>query len=410
MSGKYWIQGAGLACLVVLLALTRVHAQPMGKGADAPAATSSSPAPYSPTVSFEHLPALQVSTPKPGSPHVALDFNGDGTSDLLWFNPALSQLGYWLMDATTPGVGDSGNGVTRIGSRTFNVTAGYFVGASGDFNHDGYADLVFTSAKRDLWLWTNRHDGTFTSTQIGSYPDRWQLVGAGDIDGDGDDDLLWEDPSDCEFAYWLMKGGTRVSSKVIPIACGYYPIVIGYYSPSNRLSIFWTSDQHDLFVWDSTGTGFKTYDMSPYVNTPYFDLAHIWAIGGGYMGSGIGIEVYVPDAGGGPVGSAKGGVYSRTFDANGNQTGFVGGMNWSGGVLQGSGSGGYVIQAKGVNATGLYMLDPTSASLSTGGLPGYDLIFSGNGPSYPAYNPWTYPVGWQIVGAPANGTAALPWQ
>jgi hypothetical protein len=396
--------GVGLAYVLGMLVFVPVHAQTALRANAVPASTSEQPAPYSPEVSFGYLPALQVSTPKPGSPYVADDFNGDGTSDLLWFNPSLSQFAYWNMDATTVGVDFNGGGVTRIGSRTFNVTPGYFIGASGDFNGDGYTDLVFTSAKRDLWLWTNTGNGTFKSTEIDSYPSQWQLVGAGDINGDGYDDLLWEDPSDCEFAYWLMKGGVRIGSKIVNIACGYYPVGIGYYTPSNRLSIMWTSSQHDLYIWDSTGDGFKSYDMSTYIGS----LTQVWAFGGGFMGNGMGLEAYQPDEDD-PFGIGYGGVYSRTFDSRGNPTGFAGSNYWDGGLRGPLGSGGYVIQAKGINATGLYMIDQGTATISTGGLSGSDLAFSGNGPIPPGFDTWTYPVGWYVVGAPANGSAPLPW-
>ena len=397
--------GVVLLCLLSASFAMSAHAQNVHGEELLPASASSPSAPYSPLVSFGTLPALQVSTPIPGSSHVPDDFNGDGTSDLLWFNPTLSQVGYWTMTATTVGVPFSGGGVTRTGSHTFNVTPGYFVGATGDFNNDGFTDLIFTSAKRDLWLWTNNHQGGWTSTEIGTYPSQWQLIGAGDINGDGYDDLLWLDPSDCEFSYWTMQGGVRTGYQIIKIACGYYPIGIGYYSPTNRLSILWTSPANDLYIWDSTGSGFTSYNLTSYVG----NLAHTWAIGGGFMGNGMGIETYAVSSDG-TYDVSVGGVYSRIFDTNGNQTGFQGGMEWDGGTAFYSGSGGYLIQGNGVNATGLYSINQANAAIYTGGLPGTDLIFSGNAPIPWTGESWSYPVGWYVVGAPANGTAAPPWQ
>jgi FG-GAP-like repeat len=382
------------ACAVGVFVALSVHAQ-----------EASSVISNSPVVSFGNLPALQVSTPIPGSNHVPGDFNGDGTSDLLWFNPLLSQAGYWTMSASTVNVPFDGGGVTRTGLKTFNVTPGYFIGATGDFNNDGYADLVFTSAQRDLWLWTNNENGGFTSTEIGTYPSQWQLIGAGDIDGDGYDDLLWLDPVDCKFAYWTMHGAVRTGYKIIDIACGYYPIGIGYYSPSNRLSILWTSPANDLYIWDSTATGFKAYDLSSYLS-----MTGIWAVGGGFMGNGMGVEGYLPNGNGVPGGYVWGSVYSRTFDARGNQTGFTGVGEWDGGSFNILGSAGYIIEGNGVNATGLYSLNQANATIVTGGLPGPDIVFSGNAPDYNGYPNWTYPLGWYVVGAPANGTAAPPWR
>ena len=162
---------------------------------------------YNPTVSFHTLPVV-TSAPIPGSPRIPGDFNGDGISDILWFNPGTSQLGYWTMTTASNGL------PKRTGAHLYNITPGYFIGAAGDFDGDGYTDLVFTSSNHDLWLWTNTHGGTFHSTQIYSYPADWQLIGAGDINGDGKDDLLWLNPSTCQFAYWLMDGGKRIGARI----------------------------------------------------------------------------------------------------------------------------------------------------------------------------------------------------
>ena len=308
--------------------------------------------------------------------------------------------------------------MVRKSLRTFNVTPGYFVGASGDFNNDGYADLVFTSANRDLYLWTNDQNGGFTSRYMGTYPSQWQLVGAGDINGDGYDDLLWLDPSDCQFAYWLMQGGTRIGYKIINIACGYYPMGIGYYTPSNRLSILWTSAAHDLYIWDSTGDDFKRYNLSDIGHTGFgylLDIKHMWAIGGGFMGKDIGIEWYESTNEADPGYNVPGGVgfgftLSRDFDADGNQIGYEEKLSWSGGVGETPVSGGYLLQGLSTNATALYILDATNSGLTTDGLPYGDPTYASNAPYVdlaPHVDTWIYPTGWYVVGAPGNGTAAV---
>ena len=362
-------------------------------------ATTSTPT----IVSFGTLPALQVATPKPGTHYVQGDFDGDGTSDLLWFNPSLSQVGYWTMKAN-PG-GDMFSQVVRTGISTYNVTPGYFVGAVGDFNNDGFADLVFTSAHRDLWLWTNDQHGHWQSTEIGTYPDQWQLIGAGDIDGDGYDDLLWLDPSECKFAYWTMHGAVRTGYRIVDVTCGYYPVGIGYYQPSNRLSILWTSAAHDLYVWDSKAAGFVSYRLQLPLSD---DFQHIWAFGGGYMGNSIGVQYYAPYSNS-QSGAVAGGTFSRVFDADGNQTGFTGYFPWSGG---GSllGSGGYLLIGNDVNTSALYGLGQAASTLTVNPPALGNASFAGPGGELPGYTKWSYPVGWWIVGAPANGVAPPPWQ
>jgi hypothetical protein len=343
-----------------------------------------------PTVSFSALPALQVTTPKPGTTHVPGDFNGDGVSDLLWFNPTLSQVGYWTMSTSS--------GVVQTSVQKYNVTSGYFVGAVGDFNNDGYADIVFTSAQNDLWLWTNDQHGGFTSTEIGTYPSNWELIGAGDVDGDGYDDLLWLDPVDCKFAYWTMHGAVRTGFNVINIACGYYPVSIGYYTPSNRISIVWTSAANDVYIWDSTGSGFRSYNATSFFNEFLGGITNIWAFGGGYEGNGIGVEVNDFNGDGG------GGLINRTFDENGNQTGFEGGISWEGGPGA-WGSGGYLIEGNGVNETGLYAFGGNTTqgvNISTNDVYNGNATATGNATAFPGRWHWNVPSGWYVIGAPAN--------
>ncbi|MBD8879305.1 VCBS repeat-containing protein [Rhodanobacter sp. 7MK24] len=376
-----------------------------------------------PFVSFATLPALQVTTPIPGSTHTPGDFNGDGVSDIVWFNPSQSQVGLWTMSALAPNVGTS---VTRTGLKSFNVAPGYFIGAVGDFNDDGYADLVFTSANRDLYLWTNNQQGGWVAQRIStsSYPSQWQLIGAGDVDGDGHDDLLWLDPSGCKFGYWTMNGATVTGSHTINVACGYYPISIGYYTSSNRLSIIWTSAAHDLYVWDSTGgttggttgNGFNAYSLTSALPAN----SHIMSIGGGYQGQNMGLQVLSLSTDG-TYDLVQGLLLSRSFDASGNQTGIQSTYVFDNMNPDYIGSVGYVIAGNGVNDTGVYDIDPYKMLIGTGGLYSVGSAFyTGNASAYPipvdggctvgAGYCWQYPAGWWVVGAPFNGAAAPPWR
>ena len=346
------------------------------------------------SITFGTLPALQVATPIPGSAHVPGDMDGNGVSDLFWFNPTTRQFAYWLMDT------DSSGAVTRVGSRTFNITPGYFVGAIGDLNGDGLADVVFTSNNDDLYLWTNNGAGGFTSKKLESYPAGWLLVGAGDIDGDGQDDLLWLNPSQCEFGYWLMKNGVHKSTKIIHITCGYYPLSLGYYTPTNRLSIIWTSALNDLYAWDSTGSGFVSYSLGGYGQSQT-----LVAFGGGYAGANMSLitDQAVPSQP--SVAIAYGGSLSRMFSASMKQMSYYTTPIWDGGVVLPLSSAGYLIEGRGVNLTGLIYQFAGNQQIGVcppvGGVYGtYE-----NGPApMPATCPtFAYPAGWYVIGAMANG-------
>lgn len=346
------------------------------------------------SISFGNLPALQVTTPVPGSTHVPGDFNGDGVSDLLWFNPTSSEMAYWLM-ATDVGT------VSRTDYRIFHITPGYFVAAVGDFDGDGLADVLFTSANHDLYLWTNNGKGGFSSRFLYTYPDGWLPVGAGDLDGDGQADLLWLNPSKCEFGYWLMKNGIRNGIRTIPIACGYYPLSIGYYTPSNRISIIWTSAAHDLYAWDSTGrmdNSFDTYSLG------HYSSGTLVAFGGGFAGADLGVvSWYQQDLSPPDVAVGGGESLSRVFDASFNQVFYSDATVWEGGVVLPWSSAGFVIEGNGVDKTGVIYQDGGTKIEACPPIGDPNLNQDGPAPLPSECSPFTFPQGWYVIGALFNG-------
>lgn len=340
---------------------------------------------------FSSLPVLQPNI-QPGSTFVTNDINGDGVSDLLWFNPTTSQFGYWLI-----GVDSNGN-IVRKGLRTINVTPGYYVAATGDFNGDGKVDLIWTSANHDIYLWASTGSG-FQSTYIDSYPSGWQLIGAGDIDGDGLPDLLWWNQATNQFAYWLMKNNERKGSGIFNVPSGYSPVAIGYFSQSNRLSILLASSSGDVYDWDSqVGGSFSSY----YVGNIKNKDGTSWVIDGiSYRSGGyIAIET---------VGATEYQYYSwnRQFDAQGNQTSATLYNGLFGGRSVDSHIGGFIFDMSfnQVNQNPLFVFTDVLHYINT---PAPQPMVYVNGPYQQALETAGdslavgYPSGWYLIGAKSN--------
>jgi hypothetical protein len=194
------------------------------------------------------------SGPVPASWRVAglIDVDGDATSDIVWQNAegAIS-------------IATARDGALRFDAIVENTIASEFsIAATGDFNGDGLGDLIFRS----------RLSGTFTEWQstgqalrANVYDDYasvsldWGLVGAGDFNGDGKDDLLWRHRTTGAFTQWRSTGDSfQKNAYADDQVGGDWSIQgLGDLDGDGRDDLVWREKSTGvLTVWRSTGTEF----------------------------------------------------------------------------------------------------------------------------------------------------------
>ena len=123
------------------------------------------------------------------------DFDGDGYADLLLRNSLQGTSEIWLIDKGRVRSAISVNG------RGANWTAE----AIGDFDGDGYADVFWQKKEKSL-VWFMRGSAVDEEVYGSDAPESSTAACAPELDGDGRSDLIWSGGS--ETVAWLMDGSS----------------------------------------------------------------------------------------------------------------------------------------------------------------------------------------------------------
>lgn len=135
------------------------------------------------------------------------DVNGDGKSDIIWQHNTEGWLAVWLMD----GLNATATLMLSVPRMT---DPNWLIAGAGDINGDGKADIVWQNQATGglaAWLMDGPVAYGQSSLSIARHADlNWKICGVGDVDGDGKADLLWQNVATGGVGVWFLNWFTVV--------------------------------------------------------------------------------------------------------------------------------------------------------------------------------------------------------
>jgi hypothetical protein len=175
------------------------------------------------------------------------DFNGDGRDDILWRNDN-GKITDWLGNA-------SGGFTGNIANADNSVTAAWEVIGTGDFNGDGRDDILWRKDDGTVTDWLGLANGGFIGNlgnARNSISAAWQVAGTGDFNGDGRDDILWRNTQTGTVVDWLgqANGGFAGNAGSANNASASWHIIgVGDFNGDGRDDVLWRNDVGRITDW-----------------------------------------------------------------------------------------------------------------------------------------------------------------
>jgi hypothetical protein len=153
---------------------------------------------------------MLVQKPMPGWRIVGIhDFDKDGNADLLWQH-GNGRVAVWFMDGTTVDRFEMLNNGQR-------VQGGWKIVALADMDEDGEMDILWQhgGGRVGVWYMNGTDILRFEIFRFSQHTSSsWQITGFADMNGDGQNDLLWQNSSGYT-AVWLLNGTLTPTSGLL---------------------------------------------------------------------------------------------------------------------------------------------------------------------------------------------------
>ncbi|MEI6205580.1 MAG: FG-GAP-like repeat-containing protein [Desulfuromonadales bacterium] len=162
------------------------------------------------------------------------DINGDGKSDLIWWNKSTGQVYVMLLNGTAI---SGGNTIYTEPDTNWKIVA------AADFNGNGKAELLWWNSSTGQTA-IGQTNGTSTSTAdlIWTEPNTdWRIAGAGDLDGDGKAEIIWHNKTTGQ-VYGMQTNGSSVTSGTLMYTesnTNWEIASVGDYNSDGKADLLW---------------------------------------------------------------------------------------------------------------------------------------------------------------------------
>jgi hypothetical protein len=220
------------------------------------------------------------------------DFDKDGHGDALWFNSSTRMLSMWRLqgatyqtfaslgplDANTCNVttGDfNGDGRSDILQTTCEVGSAYtsrvwisdsfgtihaaaaataapgIPAAIADFNADGRSDIVYRK-DTSVTIWQMNADGSHVTFNPGTATTDWDIVGAGDMNGNGIAELVWWNHGNGTVGTWQLTSPGVLLRYDSPwtVSLNWRPLAVADVTGDGIADVVWRHITNYVGIWE----------------------------------------------------------------------------------------------------------------------------------------------------------------
>jgi Bacterial Ig-like domain/FG-GAP-like repeat len=218
------------------------------------------------------------------------DFDGDKSEDILWRNKVNGELVAYLMDGASGTIRSQATLKNPTTGATWPVDQSWQVIGIGDVNGDGKGDIIWRNAAAEavsIWVMNGTQvvgatppvaNGVGLTVGAG-----FNLVAVADLTGDGKADLLWQHSSGVVIS-WVMDGANRAGAVTMsnqPTA-GYKIEAVNDFNGDGKADLFWRNSVGNVQMWLGTGQvdAYQVSGLSSTSNLPVSNVSLAFQIAG----------------------------------------------------------------------------------------------------------------------------------